>query len=195
MQGFISKTNVKDGKGKRGTWYLYSFLMELDDGTESKWISAGFDKPPFAEGSYGSVETTTGEYGLVYTKDSWKSLPVPAAQPKAAPASSPAPTPRAGSHVDRNDSIVYQSSRKDAIALVSLLLEHDALPMSANAAKAGIAKRFEEITAYVDKITVQYYHDVQTGRTIQSVVDAGAVPPSSAGIATNSSGSTEPDND
>jgi hypothetical protein len=177
IQGYVKKVNTKDGKGKRGPWTLYSCIIEQDDGTESGWISCGFDKPPFAEGSYISMETSKDDKYTNYVVGSAKVLEPPKRAPAStpvAPASSGAPTERKGAYVDRNDSIVYQSSRKDAIALVSLLLEHDALPLSTATAKSGIAKRFDEVTAFVDKLTVQYYGDVQTGRVLQSVVDAGA---------------------
>jgi hypothetical protein len=199
IQGYVKKVNTKDGKGKRGPWTLYSCIIEQDDGTESGWISCGFDKPPFAEGSYISLETSKdGNYtnlvpGSVKQLDPPKRAPAPTAQGMAT-GGSPAPAERKDTYVNTQDSIVYQSSRKDALALVALLLENDALPMSASAAKAGIAKRFEEITAFVDKLTVQYVRDVQTGRVLQSVVDAGAESPATAGRAASAEGST-PDND
>lgn len=183
ITGYVKKINTKTGSGKRGPWTLYSSILELDDGTDSGWISFGFEKPPFSEGSYISIETQKTDRGVDYVPGSGKVLPPPSKPPvkNAATAANPSATtadtavPRAiGGYVDRQDSIVYQSSRKDAIALIGLLLEHDALPMSASTAKAGQAKRFEEITAYVNKITVQYVADVQSGRLFQSVVDAGA---------------------
>lgn len=175
--GFVKRVNSKTGHGKRGPWTLWSLLVEHEDGTESGWISAGFDKPNFVEGSYISYDTQKTERGVDLVKGSVKHLDPPArpAPVAAAPTTSSAPPTQAPStYVSTQDSIVYQSSRKDAIALVGLLLEHDALPMSANTAKAGIAKRFDEVTAFVDKLTVQYVRDVQTGRILQSVVDAGA---------------------
>lgn len=181
IQGFIKRAATKDGKGKRGPWTRYSFIMELDNGSESGWIGAGFDKPPFAETSYGSIEVNEGEYGKEYVKDSWKSLSPPTRAPQntpapsvAAPSGSGTSTPSKGAYVDRNDSIVYQSSRKDAIQVIALLLENDALPLAAAGAKANTAKRFAEIQAYVNKLTVEFYGDVQTGRVLQQVVDSGA---------------------
>lgn len=195
IQGYVKRISTKTGTGKRGVWTLYSGIIEKDDGTESGWISFGFEKPPFAEGSYISLETETTDRGLNLVQGSAKVL-TPPAKPAAAPptaaGSSGATSKGAGNYVDRNDSIVYQSSRKDSLALVALLLEHDALPISASTAKAGQAKRFEEIKAYVDKLTVEFFNDVQTGRIFQSVVDAGAAADSDSGA---SVGAGHADND
>jgi hypothetical protein len=185
LVGYVKKVNTKTGSGKRGPWTLYSGILELDNGTESGWISFGFERPPFNEGSYISIETQETERGLDYVAGSGKVLPPPSKPAASVPAagSTAAPAKQSGyvgtaskpsGFVDRNDSIVYQSSRKDAIALIALLLEHDALPMSASTAKAGQSKRFEEIQAYADKLTVQFFHDVGSLRLLQSVVDAGA---------------------
>ncbi len=194
--GYVKKVNTKTGTGKRGAWTLYSGIIEKDDGQESGWISFGFEKPPFSEGSYISLETESTDRGLNLIQGSAKVLPPPTKPPVAqgiVTGSSPKAASGAGSYVDRNDSIVYQSSRKDALAIVALLLEHDALPISASTAKAGQAKRFEEVEAFVDKFTIRYLNDVHTFRLVQSVVDAGAETPAASGQA-NPGTSTE-DND
>jgi len=196
--GYVKKTAQKEGVGKRGKWVLRSFIIEHADGSESGWISGGFDALPFAEGSYVEIDTNETERGQNYVPGSLKMLPPPSKPAPAAqsPATGSTSTPAQSKsgYVDRNDSIVYQSSRKDALALVALLLEHDALPVAASTAKSGQSKRFAEITAFVDKMTVQYVGDVQTGRLFQSVVDAGAVDSSGAGEAAPSGASAE-DND
>lgn len=175
MLGFVKRINSKTGQGKRGPWTLYSMLTIADDGVESGWVSLGFDKPPFMEGDYISYDTNKTDRGLDYVSGSFKKLVPPAKETSQTLAQSDkAPAKAQSSYVDRNDSIVYQSSRKDALALVGLLLEHDGLPVSASAAKAGQAKRFEEIKGFVDKLTVEYFNDVQSGRVLRNVVDAGA---------------------
>lgn len=198
LQGHVKKTSTKEGKGKRGPWTLYSFILELDNGQESGWVSAGFDQPPFAEGSYGSLDTEATDRGPRYIAGSWKALDAPKRAAPATPAtpetSATAPATK-GHYVDRNDSIVYQSSRKDALAMVGLLLEHDALPLAAAGAKANTAKRFDEIKAYVDKFTVEFYGDVQTGRTLQQVVDAGAAEPASTDKPASAGAGASIDND
>lgn len=186
MIGTVKKLNSKTGTSKRGKWELFSMIMENEDGSESGWISLGFDKPSFGEGQYAEYTTEATPKGLNLTSFTKKE------KPQAASPSYQAPAQSQSNHVSVQDSIVYQSSRKDAIALIALLLEHDGLPMSASAAKAGQAKRFEEITAMVDKITVQYVRDVQTGRILEQVVDAGAADEHSQEAG---SGAAEADND
>ena len=75
---------------------------------------------------------------------------------------------------NRQNSIIYQSSRKDAVSIIQVLLENDALPLSAATTKAGAARRYEEVIALVNKLTVQFYNDVNTLRLLDSVQDAGA---------------------
>ena len=67
--------------------------------------------------------------------------------------------------------IRYQNARSAAIEVIGLLLQHDALPASAAKTKAGQAKRFDEISAAVDKLTVQYFTDTGTLRLLETVAD------------------------
>jgi len=74
---------------------------------------------------------------------------------KAAPAAAPG-TPYAAVG-DRNNSIIYQSSRKDALALVGLLAQTGALKLpAAQAAKAGA------VEAALDRYTALFFDDVST---------------------------------
>ena len=59
--------------------------------------------------------------------------------------------------------------------MCKLLLQHDALPVSGAKGKAGESKRFEQVQDFVNKLTVQFYHDVETLRLLDSVADAGDV--------------------
>lgn len=171
--GYVKIISDKSGKSAKGkAWTSYSGIILQENGAETGWLSFGFDKPPFKQGDYAEVEASEGKYGLEVTAAKKLDAPAkPAAQPVSSGATAYAPK---GNYVDRNDSIVYQSSRKDALQLVGLLLEHDGLPMTGAATKAAVAKRFDEITAFVDKITVEFYHDVQSLRLLSSVVDAGS---------------------
>jgi len=75
---------------------------------------------------------------------------------KAAPAAAPG-APYASGGGDRNNSIVYQSSRKDALALVALLAQTGALKLpAAQAAKAGA------VEAALDRYTALFFDDVST---------------------------------
>lgn len=169
FEGFLKKLNTKTGSGRRGTWTLYSGKIEKADGTEyDKWVSFGFDKPDAVEGGYYIIETETDSKGYEkVTKVTEAKAPAKAAG--AAPSAS-----GGGQQSQKQDSITYQSSRKDALAFVELAIKLDALPFIASTGKAAQAKRFDELQALVDKLTVQYFHDVDTLRLLDSVEDAGA---------------------
>jgi len=66
------------------------------------------------------------------------------------------------------------SARTAALDAIDLLLRNDALPMSAAKTKAGQASRFDEVTAAIDKLTVEYFFDSATGRKLVTVADAGS---------------------
>lgn len=68
----------------------------------------------------------------------------------------------------------YAAARAAALSAVEILLANDGLPMSAAKTKAGQASRFEEITAAIDKLTVEYFFDAALGRKLSSVADAGS---------------------
>lgn len=189
MLGFVKRLNSKEGKSKKNgkAFTAWSMIMENADGAESGWISLGFERPSFGEGTWANYESNPGKFGLELVK-----FEVAEAPAKPAPQVGSTGAPTKGAYVDRNDSIVYQSSRKDALALTGLLLEHNGLPMSAAATKAGQAARYEEITAFVDKLTVEFFHDVQSGRVLREVVDAGAGREDAPAA---SGGASEADND
>jgi hypothetical protein len=80
--------------------------------------------------------------------------PVTLAQPAPAAASG---TPSVGGGGDRNNSIVYQSSRKDALELVKMLLSSGALVLpKQQSKKVGI------IEAWTDRYTAMFFDDVFT---------------------------------
>lgn len=85
------------------------------------------------------------------------------------------------SGVDRQTSIVLQHSQEMALRAISVLLEHDGLPLTKASNKAGEAKRFDEIVAAIDKLTVKYYRDAETGRLLETVADMGVVDTSADG--------------
>jgi hypothetical protein len=174
FQGFIVKVSYKEGEGKRGKWRLYSAKMEKEDGTEyDSWISFGFDKPDIKEGDY--VKITTEKDAKGYEKatkiEQLKNAP---AKGGNTPAQGTSPNVEAPSGT-RQVSIEYQSSRKDAIEMLRCLIQMDALPITSAKTKAGEAKRYEELMALVDKLTVRYYNDVKSQRIFDSVADEGAV--------------------
>ena len=171
-KGFVKKINTKTGQGKRGPWTAYSIKLEKDDGTEyEEWISCGFDAPKASEGDYVVIETQKNERGYE-TAASIKRLKNPPSRTVGNSAAGGGPGQATGDN--RQNSIIYQSSRKDAVSIIQVLLENDALPLSAATTKAGAARRYEEVIALVNKLTVQFYNDVNTLRLLDSVQDAGA---------------------
>lgn len=185
FEGFVIKINIKEGRGKRGAWKAYSAKLEKANGQEyDEWVSLGFDAPPFKEGDYVQLETEDQDGRQQYVKGTGrvkKNAPARAGTQNssnkgAAAGSSSAPASASGpTNDERQKSITYQSSRKDAIELVNILLAHGALPISEAKTKAGSAKRFAEVTAAVDKFTVEFYNDVLTLRVLTEVADAGEV--------------------
>jgi hypothetical protein len=182
FQGFVNKLTTKEGTGSRGKWTLYSFVVEQDDGDISPWISFGFAAPPFAEGDYIAFETDEKDGRHNYKKGSGSKPANPPERAKARTSNTGAGSGNqkaAGATAavqgtngaDRQTSIVMQHSQEMAILAAGVLLTHNALPMSGAASKAGEAKRFSEITAMIDKLTVKFYNDAATGRLLDTVAD------------------------
>ena len=172
-QGFISKISTKTGAGKRGPWTLYSGKIEKEDGTEyDDWISFGFDKPNAVEGDYVKVTTEADNKGYqkVTSLEKLKNAPAKSGKGAASGKNSDVAAPSGA----KERSIHYQSARKDAIEVLRTLMQVDALPLSSAKTKAGETKRYEEIMALVDKLTVRYFHDTETQRILDTVADEGA---------------------
>ena len=170
--GTLRRLSTKTGVGRRGPWTLYSGKVEKPDGTEyEKWISFGFEKPAVEEGKFYSIEAEEDAKGFI------KSTKITAVDPPKAAHTKEAKqgTVEWINPESVQDSIRYQSSRKDAIEFVKLAVGLDALPMLKTAGKAGEAKRFVELQALVDKLTIQFFFDVGTLRLLESVEDAGNV--------------------
>jgi hypothetical protein len=173
FKGFIQKIGVKTGKGKRPPYKpytLYSLKLADENGVElEQWFGAGFDKPDVKEGDYIllTAEQNDGGYWDVKGIKPLKNAP---AKASAAPASNVS----SGSSISTQASIHYQSSRNAAIEVIKLLVETKSLPVSSAQTKAGEAKRYEEIMALIDKLTVRFYVDTETQRILESVTDEGA---------------------
>lgn len=180
MYGQIAVINEREVTTKRGKSTAYGVKLALEDGTESGWIGLGFKKPDAARGDWVKLEVYKNQGGYD-TADSVEKAQPPVKQASAAVGTGNRAPAKSGGYVDRNDSIVYQSSRKDAIAVLGLLIEQNALPISGAKTAAGVAKRFDEIKALVDKLTVEFYYDVQSLRVLEEVEDAGSVEPDDAG--------------
>lgn len=167
FEGFIKKLHTKTGSGRKGPWTLYSAKIEKADGSEyDEWVSFGFSKPDVAEGGYYIIEASKDAKGY-FKADSYK-----AAEPPKRVAGGGG---NEGGGNSKQDSIHYQNARGNALTFVQIAVQLDALPFIKTAGKAGEAKRFAELQALVDKLTVQYFNDTDTLRLLDSVEDAGAV--------------------
>jgi hypothetical protein len=173
ITGFVKKINRKEMNGKSGPFTAYSLRVELENGAEfSDWISLGFKPPAFKEGDYGSFALGKNARGYA-TLEEYKALKNPPKQQQAA-ASAGYKSGSGPAGDTRQSAIHYQSSRSAAIAAVEILHKLDAIPLSGAKTKAGEAKRYEEVIALIDKLTVRYFNDCETHRLLESVVDDGA---------------------
>lgn len=117
-----------------------------------------------------------------------KSVFVTDASLKEVAGAAPAPGP---SNVSTDEAIRYQSSRKDAIEIVKLLLANGALVLPEKAAKrAGI------IEASVDRFTAIYFEDIETlGALGRTPPDAPAEKPAKAAKARPAADDEDDDGD
>jgi hypothetical protein len=167
FEGWLKKLNTKTGSGRKGPWTLYSGKIAKADGSEyDEWVSFGFEKPDVTEGGYYVIETEKDAKGYEKVKSVKAGTP-PA---KAAGAASSG----GGGGNAKQDTISYQAARNSALTFVEIAVKLDALPFIQSTGKAGQAKRFAELQALVDKLTVQFFHDTDTLRLLDSVEDAGA---------------------
>jgi hypothetical protein len=173
FKGFVQKIAVKTGKGKRPPYKpytLYSLKIADENGVElEQWFGAGFDKPDVKEGDYILLTAEQNDSGYWDVKGikPLKNAPAKASQAVSSTGSS-------GGSIGTQSSIHYQSSRNAAIEVIKLLVETKSLPVSSAQTKAGEAKRYEEIMALIDKLTVRFYVDTETQRILASVTDEGA---------------------
>lgn len=141
-----------DGKPKPSMWSMRV------DGTN---YGCKNTKPP-EEGSYVRFEATQdGNYwnadGSTIQKIEVPTAPV--AMTYAQALSAPVSAPTAGAKVadPRQDSIIYQSSRKDAMELIKALLDKDLIDFG----KAKLAQKIELVEVYLDHYTVRFMEDVK----------------------------------
>jgi hypothetical protein len=190
FKGFVGKINTKTGNGARGSWTLYSTKIQKPDGAEyPEWVTFGFDEPDVKEGDYVKIETQKDDRGneKVVSVKKLKNPPERPAKPSAPARTGGSNRGSAGgnrfdgtgiqnrSNPADVERMSYANARDAAIKVVTLLLANGALPLSKTQTKAGEAKRFAEITAAIDKLTVQFQRDGVTLRLLDLVADARAV--------------------
>jgi hypothetical protein len=173
FKGFIATISEKSGKSSKGkAWTAYSAKIEKEDGTEyDKWVSFGFDAPDLKKGDYVKITTETNERGYENVQEIKKLKNAPARLGKGGAPQASGGNGSAGSTTQQ--SIHYQNSRNLAVAVLGILNDKDALPLSVAKTKAGEVKRYEEIMALVDKLTVRFFYDAETLRILSTVVDEG----------------------
>jgi hypothetical protein len=176
--GFVVKISERSGKGSRPPyrpWTAYSCKLEREDGSEYEgWLSLGFDPPPFKEGDYVKMSGDKDDKG--YLKIDPNSIQVkknPPARAKKGDGNYSATSSRTGSGETgaRKGGVDWNSAVARATDVVAVLLANDALPISSTKTKAGQASRYEEVIAFVDKLSVKFYNDNQTMRLLETVSD------------------------
>ena len=179
-EGFVTKIFTKSGNSARGKWVADSFKIADAEGNEDSYFyQMGFrekgklDVPPaFVEGDFIRFEYDDKD-DSARTYKPGTGVKVKNAPERAAPAQSAAPAPGTGGNTQQN--IHYQNSRTAAIETVGLLLNNNALPITGAKTKAGEAARYDEIVAAVNKLTVQFFNDLESFRLFETVSDAGVV--------------------
>jgi hypothetical protein len=179
VKGFVLRLDTKQGNTRGRAWKVYNALIENLDGTEYGWVGFGFDAPSFKDGDYieFQVEEKDGRRNAVKGTGSKPKNPPARANKTVATKASGTVASQDGFNRQTNpvdaERMSYSAARGHAIDVVKLLLDQKALPLTKATTGAGEAKRFEEITAAVDKLTVQYTRDSITGRLFDVVADAG----------------------
>lgn len=141
VQEYPSKYQDKWGKPKPSMWAM------IVDNTR---YSLGTVKPP-AQGTSVRFEATQDEKG--YWNADGSTL---ATQAASTPTAAPAATAQAGKVVDlRQDSIIYQSSRKDSLEFVSMLLANGLIDFG----KAKGAQKIEMVEIFLDTYTTRFFDD------------------------------------
>jgi len=176
FKGFVGKIHEKSGRGRKGPWTLYSTILQDAQGEDATdWLSFGFDRPNVKEGDY--VKVTVDEVDGRDRVVEVKKLKNPPARAASAKGSKSRASDDSADSVGpgKQEFIHYQNSRGAAIEAVRLLIEADALALPKAGTKPGEAKRYAIIVAAIDKLTVQYFNDLQSMRLLETVADAGAV--------------------
>tara|TARA_R110000772_G_scaffold175148_1_gene287003 strand:- start:347 stop:835 length:489 start_codon:yes stop_codon:yes gene_type:complete len=149
MQGYVNSITSKSGQGARGPWTLFS--IEID----GQKFGAGFDKPNVPEGSY--VEFDVVQKGQYKNAEN---IRISTATPPVVTSGS-----QAGAPVNKRDcSIQYQSSRKDAIQMLGVLLTAEAIKLPAKQ-----ADKYDAAMAIVEEMTAQFF------LKLEAVIEDGGV--------------------
>lgn len=196
IQGFVKEITTKAGVSRNNKpWTLYGLVIVSDAGRDLGRFGAGFDAPACKQNDYVKFEveaTADGKYFNV------KAGTLQVSQRQRTPPAAAAATLAGPSSAEQRDAtqkeIRYQASRNAAVEVLKILGSAKALPITAAATKAGEAKRYDEILAILDKLTVRFNNDTETFRVLDRVQDEGEIdsPPDLTGDAAAAEGDGEP---
>jgi len=141
-QGLVEVVSAKTetNAGKRLRSPLYSVKLDTGD-----WFGCGFDNPNVTKGDNITFNFKEGQYGKEMDVNTVVKAAAGAGS-SGSSAGSPAPTI---SGDQRQASIVYQSSRKDAIALLTVAAERELVKLPKNGG-------FDALLGMVDDLTREY---------------------------------------
>lgn len=142
VQEYPSKYQDKGGKPKPSVWAM------VVDNTR---YSLGTVKPP-AQGTSVRFEATQDAKGYWNADGSTLTTAAPQAQAYAAVASK---VPTVSVTDLRQDSIIYQSSRKDSLEFVNMLLANGLIDFG----KAKGAQKIEMVEIFLDNYTTRFFDD------------------------------------
>ncbi len=204
VTGFVAKIFERSGTSNGRDWTAYSAkIQDAKTGDELPlYYQFGFDKPNLKEGDYVQFKAEPKDDKAAQADPATvKHGKNPPARPETKKQESKGGGKKGGwggggakvtkselfgdiGGYNTEDDIRRMSlsnSRDAAVATVTALLEHDALPMSAAKNKGGQAKRYDEILSQIDKLTVKFFFDAATGRVLEHVSDEGTVDTSAKG--------------
>jgi hypothetical protein len=190
ITAFVEKVFHNERTGRNGPYTLHSFkVQDPETGkVDPIYYNCSFDNPEtevpgFKEGAYVRFTATVSEYSKTGKDVDVKTIQV-STKPPSRP-DNPEPYKAKGGKGGKGGgggyqkdpkvqkAINYQAARNSAIALIEVLLENEGLPVIGTSGKAAKAKRYEEILAFVDKLTVRFYNDTDTLRRLELVDDEG----------------------
>lgn len=138
------------------------------------WYNCGFNDTGVFEGDNVEIIYSVGKYGCDVEKGAITRITgaVPAGKADVQAPATGGTVGKSTVYVDtRQESIHFQSSRKDAIAVADIALKYDLLklPTAQN-------KKLDVVTAFIDHMTNQYVADVSalktgTGTVVQDAPD------------------------
>ncbi len=150
LQGIVEETSTRQVNGKFGPSTVYNFRIN------GEWYGAGFKDPGAKQGDMVEfVLEMNGQYKNAKDTVVLASGDTPSGDGSSQAAAQPAPAALAPNK--RELSIHYQSCRKDAIAVMALLLEQDAIPIKATKQ----ADKMDILLGFVNELTERYLQELR----------------------------------